>query len=567
MLVRRAKDVRMLMVYGYARLVAYDRDLEIKPDILKDIEVEDGRIFTLHLRKGHKWSDGHPFTSEDFRYYWEDVANNKHLYPAGPPRALLVGGVPPKVEFLDETTVRYTWPAPNPNFLPALAGPLPLTIYRPAHYLKQFHADYADPDRLQELIKKYHQRNWAALHNRMDSHAKFHNPDMPTLQPWRNITSPPSTRFIGERNPYYYRLDSAGRQLPYIDRVEINVVDAKLIPAKAGTGEADLQARGLSFNDYTFLKAGEKRNNYTVRLWRMARGSHLALYPNLNINDPVWRKLFRDVRFRRALSLGIDRHEINQVLYYGLAIEGNNSVLPQSPLYDPSYRKDWAEFDIKRANRLLDEIGLTEYTRDGIRKLPDGRPAAIIVETAGESTEQTDVLELIHDSWLKLGIKLYSRPSQREVFRNRIFAGQTQMAIWFGLENGIPNASSDPWELAPTTQQTLEWPKWGQYYETQGRSGTPPDIPAAQRLIALYEDWRGATSDAERRAIWKEMLEIHRDQVFTIGLIAGVFQPVVVANNLVNVPDEGIYNWDPGAHFGIYKPDTFWFDDRSVAQQ
>src|SRR3546814_10137356 len=98
---------------------------------------------------------------------------------------------------------------------------------------------------------------------------------------------------------------------------------------------ADLQARGLNFSDYTFLKAAEERSGYQVRLWKTVRGSQLALYPNLNVNDPVWRALNRDARFRQALSLGINRAEINQVIYYGLCLEANNLVLPASPLYKP----------------------------------------------------------------------------------------------------------------------------------------------------------------------------------------------------------------------------------------
>ena len=139
MLMGRAKDIRMLTVYGYARLVGYDRDFNIVPDILKNVDVEDGRIFTLTLRKGHRWSDGHPFTAEDFRYYWEDMALNKDISPSGPPKALFVGNRLPKFEVLDKYAVRYSWYAPNPFFLSALAGASPLYIYRPAHYLKQFH--------------------------------------------------------------------------------------------------------------------------------------------------------------------------------------------------------------------------------------------------------------------------------------------------------------------------------------------------------------------------------------------------------------------------------------------
>lgn len=330
MLIGRARDVRMMMVYGYARLVGYDGNLKIVPDVLESIEVKEDRIFTMKLRKGHKWSDGQPFTSDDFRYFWEDVANDKDLSPTGPPANLLVGGAPPKVEYPDKTTVRYTWAKPNPELLAQMAGPSPLFIFRPAHYLKQFHKKY-NP-RVMELEKNDRgKRSWAAIHNREDNMNNYDNPNLPTLQPWINTTKPPADRFIGVRNPYFHRVDSAGRQLPYIDRVVLPVVDGKLIPAKAGAGESDLQAREIQFANFTFLKKGEKTNNYQTLLWRTGQGSQFALYPNLNANDPVWRQLFRDVRFRRALSMAIDRAQVNQVLYFGLASPSNNTVIAESP--------------------------------------------------------------------------------------------------------------------------------------------------------------------------------------------------------------------------------------------
>jgi peptide/nickel transport system substrate-binding protein len=346
----------------------------------------------------------------------------------------------------------------------------------------------------------------------------------------------------------------------------MSIADGKIIPVKTGAGEADLQARYLRFDNYTFLKEAEERNGYTVRLWDTAPGSQLALYPNLNVNDPVWRALMRDGRFRRALSLAINRHEINQVIYYGLAVEGQNTVLPKSPLYKREYRTAWAQFDVKAANRLLDELGLTRRNSEGIRLLSDGRPLEIIVENSGESTEQADVLELIRDSWREVGIKLFTKPSQLTVFRNRIFAGETMMAIDKGIENGLPTADMAPMELAPMNQQQYEWPKWGQYVETKGKSGEAPDLPAAIELVALLKSWFQSSTHEQQTAIWDKMLKINADEVFTIGLIAGVKQPVVVSNRLKNVPETGIYNWDPGAHFGIYSPDTFWFEQAQTAQ-
>ena len=556
MLIGRARDVRLLVVYGYARLIGYDRKLAMVPDILESFESKDDLVFTFKLRKGHRWSDGQPFTTEDFRYYWEDVANNRDLSPTGPQSDLIVDGAPPKFEVVDATTVRYTWSKPNREFLPRLAGASPLYIYRPAHYLKKFHKKY-NP-KVVESEGKAGKRGWASLHNKQDNMYQFDNPDLPTLEPWVNSTRPPADRFVGVRNPYFHRVDSKGQQLPYIDRVVLAVAESKLIPTKAGAGESDLQARDLQFNNYTFLKKNEKLNNYRALLWRTGIGSHFALFPNLNVNDPVWRTLLRDVRFRRALSMAIDRGLINQVLYFGLATEANNTVLPESPLFKEAYQKRWAKFDKKAAEKLLDEIGLKRGP-DGIRKLPDGRLLELIVETAGESSEQSDVLELIRESWREVGVKLFTKPSQREVLRNRVFGGEAVMSVWSGMENGLATPDMSPDDLAPTSQQQLQWPKFGQFHETAGKSGLAPDIPEAAELLKLSAAWRAGNSRAEREKAWHQMLSIHADQQFVIGVISAVPQPVLVRTTLMNVPEKGFYNWDPGAFFGIYHPDSFWF--------
>ena len=560
LLMAKQKDIRQIVIYGYARLVGYNSQYQLRPDILRDIDIEQGRIFTLHLRKGHRWSDGHPFTSEDFRYYWEDMVNHPELSKSGPPRQLIVDGETPRVEFLDDYTVRYSWSKPNPFFVQALAAPLPLYIYKPAHYLRQFHSRYQTPLRLAELVEQYSSRNWMGVHVNRDRPYKATNPDLPTLQPWYNSTFPPSERFIFKRNPYYHRIDSNGRQLPYIDSVAINIASARLIPAKTGAGESDLQARYLRMDNYTFLKQANKRNHFDVRLWQTAKGAHIALLPNLNVNDDTLRALLLDVRFRRALSLAIHRHEINQVVYFGLAKGSNNTVLEASPLFRPEYRDNWTNFDLKKANALLDEMGLSQRDDRGVRLMPDGRPLEIMIQTAGESTEQTDVLELIHDSWLQAGIKLYSIPSTREVFRNRIFAGDAVMSIWSGLENGIATADSNPQALAPTSQYQYQWPKWGQYYEYDGHAGEKPEDAQVIELLELNEAWRRSASREQREQIWHRMLKIHSEQLYTIGVINTVQHPVVVSHYLHNVPVRGFYNIEPGSYFGMYKPDSFWFD-------
>jgi len=559
-LVGRSRDIRMMVVYGYARLMAYTPELDLVPDILREVTVEDGRIFTFHLRKGHKWSDGAPFTTEDLRYWWEDVANNEDLSPSGPPAEMLVKDKPPQVTVIDETTIRYAWDDPNPNFLPWLAQARPPFIYRPAHYMKRFHARYTEEAVLLPLIERENVRNWAQLHNRYDNMYKYDNPDLPTLQPWVPTVEPPSQRFVFTRNPFYHRVDPQGRQLPYIDEWVMTTAEGRLIPAKANAGEVDIQARGLNFSDIPVLKQGEARHDYETLLWPIGKAAHFALYPNLNANDPVWRELLRDTRFRRALSLGIDRKMINRSLFFGLAIEGNNAVLPQSPLYQDRFVNLHADYSPDAANRLLDDIGLTKRRGDGTRLLPDGRPLELVIETAGENPEEVDILELIAEIWRDIGVKVFIKPSDRTVMRNRAYAGQAIMTVWSGWNNGVPSPDMSPEELAPVRQDVLIWPKWGEYYQTNGESGRPVDLPTAERLKELYLSWRSARTRAERERIWREMLEIHAEQQFIIGVVSGVAQPVVKAGALRNVPESGLYSWDPGAHFGMYRPDVWWWD-------
>ena len=183
MLVGRAKDVRLLVVYGYARLVGYDEDFEIQADILQRVEVENGRKFTLELRPGHRWSDGAPFTSEDFRFFWEDIATNPEVSPSGPPRELLVEERMPIVTYPDETTVVYEWHKPNPFFLPSIAGATPLFIYRPAHYMKQYHIDHVeDPEALQAAAEEEGKSSWVSILLKYGNLYKFNNPEVPTLR-------------------------------------------------------------------------------------------------------------------------------------------------------------------------------------------------------------------------------------------------------------------------------------------------------------------------------------------------------------------------------------------------
>ena len=562
MFVSRSKDIRYMSVWGYARLIGYDDSYNLVPDILRDYEVsEDGRTVTFHLRRGHRWSNGKPFTTEDLRYWWEDVALNKKLSPSGPPVEMLVDGFPPVVTVIDDVTISYKWQRPNPRFLPALAQARPVYIYRPAHYMKKYHAKYAKAEKLAERVENSGKKTWPALHNRKDNLYKNDNPKLPVLQPWVNQNKKNSQRYTLERNAYYHRIDRNGRQLPYVDRIELEIAASGLIPLKASQGEAHLQIRSLGFSDAPVLKKKQSEHGYQTKLWQSGSANEVAIYPNLNYADPVWRELFRDVRFRRALSMGISRKAINKVLYYGLAEPRAVAALEESPFYNAERATAWTQFDLETANALLDEVGLVERDPSGIRRLKDGRRMEIVVETAGERAEVEDTLEIVGTTWEKLGIRLLVKPQDRDVLRNRAFAGQTMMVAWWGWNAGIPTPVTAPTELAPVDQATFTWPKWGQYYQTKGSAGEEPDIPEARELMDLFASWTAAPDDAEKARIWNDMLALHADQVFCIGTVARAPIPVVHSARLQNVPATGIYAWDPGGQLGVHRMDEFFFTD------
>jgi peptide/nickel transport system substrate-binding protein len=568
LLMSKDRDSRFVGAYGYARLVCWTRDSELVPELAEAVEVDEANeTFTFRLRKGHRWSDGKPFTAEDFRFFWEDMANDKTLARFFGSTNLLVEGEKPKVEFPDAQTVRFAWTKPNPNFLPWLASPTNLTIFRPAHYLKKFHEKYAAKDRLGKLNDK-RKDGWARKIASEDRAARNNlNPAMPTLDPWVPMTEGVAERYEFLRNPFYHRIDANGRQLPYADRVVMVLAESKIIPVKTGAGEVDLQARSIRFDDFPFLRRAADERGFDVRLWKTANGAQLAIYPNLNCDDPVWKKLMRDVRFRRALSLAINRDEINKIMYVGLAEPGQNTVLSGSPLYKPEFRQAHAAYDLVLANRLLDQVGLTKRGGDGQRLLPDGRELELIVEYPAEGTEYVDLTRLVADTWAKAGLKMYSKGFQRVVLRRRVISGQTMMSVWGGIDYALVRPGLSPHEFAPTDEVQAQWPRWGQHFQTRGKQGEKPADRAAEELLKLYKAWALAGSREARREIWTKMLAIWSDEVFTIGVVGGVLQPVVVDKQLKNVPKEGVYAYDPGAYFGLYKPDTFWFDRAAAVQR
>ena len=230
-------------------------------------------------------------------------------------------------------------------------------------------------------------------------------------------------------------------------------------------------------------------------------------------------------------------------------------------MYEDKYAEAWAELDVEQANKLLDEAGYDKKNSEGTRLLPDGREMEIIVETAGESSQETDILQLIADHWKAIGVEMFVKPGQRDILRQRVASGEVVMSTWEGLNRGLATPEMNPEELAPVSPVQGQWPAWGNHFETKGNAGEAPTLPEVKRLADLYKGWRIAKTRDEQEAIWKEMLNIYTDQVYTIGVVSGGLQPIVVSKKLKNVPEEGIWAFEPTHYFGHYLPDTFFLTE------
>ena len=370
-----------------------------------------------------------------------------------------------------------------------------------------------------------------------------------TPLPWYNFQDYPQKAFDREwqgTTTMAVLIDPAGR-----------VADCSVVKS-SGYAELDKQTCWVAMRRVKFSPAIDPNGQ---RAYGLYRSNVIWSRPD---RDFVQTDPGPDLEVKvNALPAGTMQPAAVKLAYY-VDAQGNPSsctVLPESALYRPEFQNAYAQYDPDAANKLLDEIGLTNRDGEDFRLLPDGRPLSILVDTANQIPEESDVLELLRDSWAAIGVRLYTKPFDAEVFRERIFSGQSLMSVWTGLDNGLPTAESSPQDLAPVNQAVgLQWPKWGQYYESKGKAGEAPDMPEAKELMTLLDSWNMASSDDERTQIWEKMLGIWGDQVFTIGTVAAVPQPIVVSNRLHNVPAEAMWSFSPGEFFGIYRPDVFWLD-------
>jgi peptide/nickel transport system substrate-binding protein len=525
------------------------------PGVASAYEVSsDGTVWTFKLRKGMKWSDGMPFTADDFVYQFEEVISNDTLVPSKPSRLKVADNLG-KVEKVDDLTVKFVFDAPNSLFgelvtqMDEIRGGAN-TLYAPTSYMQQFHADFAGQAAADKMAKDGGFETW--VQHYQDKSDTMLNPDRPSTRPWlvtADITQP---RMIGVRNPYFYGIDRAGNQLPYIDRLVFELVlDREMIVLKGVAGEIDMQGRHIQFKNFPVLKEGEEKGNYRVFQYGPMGLIQAALKFNMTFDGPE-APYMENKNFRIALSHAINRQEVNEILFYGLG-QVRNHVAPRgSPSYPgDKFAKLYTEFDIELSNKMLDEI-LPNKDGDGFRLMPNGDRLNVIITTY----QFADNNEMIANYWNAVGVhtevNLVSRAlcTTRHKANTNMVTGQgTQTLAQFSNPVFI-----SPWAISACDAMVSG--KHALWNASGGKDGVAPTGDILALLDLVKEGIAGTGEDRDR--LGQEIGRLHAENQWVVSPIAAVPNPFIVSNNLGNVAEVAASVWQIRTPANTF-PEVFFF--------
>ena len=526
----------------------------IVPGLVKEWAFSDeGKVLTLHLRKGLKWSDGHPFTTDDIVFWWEKIAQDPNLTP-GIPREWSPGGVPMVLEQVDALTVRLRFSKPYPMALQYLAfkgNQWPLVFERagffaPKHYLEQY-LPGADGEDLAELTM--------ASYALFEEKANDFNTERPVISAWRIAEWEPGDHLTAVRNPYYWKVDPEGNQLPYLDKVEVEIfLNQEMLNFRAVSGVLQMQLRHFSVQDVDLLREFSKKRDY--RIIEYEGTSRTSVMLNLQYpEDDVLKSVFGDRRFRIALSLGINREMICKLCFRGLIYPAQIGLFPSSPDYVdvPNLPNNWV-YDPDRANALLDEMWLANRDAEGYRTKPNGEPLSLILETSSQLRSNMDMLEIVRSNWETIGVRTTLKPEERTLYFQRVTKNGVHMIGNWGYECVFPTVSSNRWF---GTSLWDEWAHhWAEWYLSDGQKGIePPDN--VKRLQEIEEILQVTVDPEKRRALWTEVIQSHAENMWIIPLTERGIGIGVLANNFRNVPEQAVSSWiimTPGN----LNPETFF---------
>ncbi|MBI4557529.1 MAG: ABC transporter substrate-binding protein [Candidatus Hydrogenedentes bacterium] len=547
------------MVAGYAPLIRWRFDCAgLEPGLAESWEFnEDGTELTLHLRKGLRWSDGHPYTSESFAYWYRLCRDKRHRY--SPPVWCRVQGREMTVETPDDYTIVMKFSGPNwlaPLWL--ATGYWWCDEYNiPTHYMQQF-----DPD----FNPAY--QDFITFEKKDLTHQ---NPERPSLWPWvLAAREKGGHRLVFSRNPYYYVVDELGRQLPYIDEVQSALVpDPQVRALRLLAGQVDCMFRNLELRDLALYVRGAERGGYRIFQWKTASGADPAVLVNWSPPDLVLRDLIRDQRFRKALALAVDREKCNAIAWKGLLQPQAATISQESwhfqdaegqALFDQWKRAD-AEYDPVEANALLDAMGLRQRDPAGYRLRPDGRRLTLLMDvpSSGLNAQENDVGVIVAENWRALGIDtVLHTPSATELELRRTLGDYT-ISTFGAAEMDL---FTYPDWVFPTTPRYWH-PLEGRWYESGGSRGEPPTGPL-RKLVALYDRIKSEKDLQRRHQYVREAVRIHIEAgPFMLGTTGRRPELVLVADDFHNVPREGILGPWAMAQPATSYPEQYYISEES----
>ncbi len=513
---------------------------------------EGGRVLTLRLRSGLKWSDGHSFTSAAFLFWFQHILSNEELNPAMSPRWIGASVTAPASE-----TVRFEFAEPHPYFINKLAHH-GNSFYTPGHFLQDYHPAFVDSQELDASAEREGFIGWTAYFNAVRREGMADPAGTPTMNAHVLVKKSPIMH-VYERNPYYPKIDPAGNQLPYVDSIRVMLVKNKeVITARTSTGQMHFSANGLATQDIPLFKLGEQANDFRTLIWKRLHGVDVVIQPNLTSPDLELRAIFQDFRFRQALSIAINRDEINSVVYFGKATPRQLHVIPSSVFYKEAYARAYIDYDPVTAHRLLDDMGLFDNDGDGIREKPSGEPLSLTLEWLDIETPKGITMELVTEYWRDVGIQLNTKQVTSGLQGTRARGNMMEMTLWHADRTSDILFPSEPLWFVPMNKGLMEchWGLWSDWYLSDGARGEEPP-PDVMQLIDWWTEMSTAP-DAQRR-VWlgKQILRSQAENLWSIGTLGLAPQPVVVHNSLRNVPKQGYWGWDNRWSLP-YHPETWY---------
>ncbi len=532
----------MVRLISNENLVRWSADwAEIKTNIAEGYSVsEDAKTFTFDLREGMKWSDGEPFTADDIMF-WHEIFMDERLTPSKHSNFVGVSG-PVQLKKIDDYTVEFSFGEANGLFLQNLAYGFGYYIVNyPRHYLEQFHKDY-NPD-VQALVDaEPAATDWVSLFNLkagpMHTPLFWQNKDRPTLHPWHVVEGYGSTeRMVAERNPFYWKVDAAGNQLPYIDQVTWDQVeDPESILLKAFNGEIDYMARHIGRpNNLAVLTDNKERGNYDFYAVNDLPANSAILMFNLNSPDPIKNEVVNNRDFRLAVSHAVDRQEIIDLVYLGAGRPAQTAPQPSAPFYQEKWANQFTEFDPDRASELLDGMGLDQRDSEGFRLGPDGNRFTLVFMVADVfGLQYPDVMELVSEYAADVGLDFQVRATDRSRLIEVVSSAEHDAYLW-NCGGGQADAYTNPYCYVPIGNAVFWAPKWAAWGVNPETGVEPPAHIKA--LFDAYDVLSTTADPAEQETALVKLIDMAANELLTVGLVQN--DPVFgIANNkLRNYPD------------------------------